>query len=73
MANAYAFDEDKIHILTKSNNMFSYSYTPGADLQPIINAFKKQHGLPIEEVYIQPKGKGPTEVVTSLYNIEVNK
>ena len=71
MASVYNFDEDKIHILTKSNRVFSYSYKPGADLQPLISAFKKAQGLAIEEVYIERKGKGPMEVVTPLYNIEV--
>lgn len=71
MANVYNFQEDKLHILSRANKVSSYSYKRGADLQPLINAFKKEHRIAIEEVYIQPEGKGPMEVVTHLYDIEV--
>ena len=67
---AYTYNEDKVFILTKSNEMHSYSCDPGANLQRIIDFFKKDKRLPIVEVYLQPQGKGPTNPVGSLYNIE---
>lgn len=63
------WQEEKLYILTKNNQVFPYSYTPGADLQPIINVFKKQYGLPISELYIQKQANEAMELVTNKYEI----
>lgn len=67
---AQFFEEEKIHILTKTNKVFSYSYTPGANLQSIIDLFKKTEKLPIEEIFIEVKKGQPMTPVTAQYNIE---
>lgn len=61
--------EEKIHIVTNDNRVFSYGYTPGADLQPLVNFFKKTERLSINEIYIQKVPNAPMTVVTSLYDI----
>ncbi len=64
----YHWQEEKLHILTKLNTLCSYSYSPGADLQPLINFYKKTVGLAIETLYVQKVDNGPMEDVTGLYD-----
>ena len=67
----YHWTEEKLHILTKLNTIYSYSYSPGADLQPLINVYKKTIVLTIETLYIQKVNNGPMEDVTGLYDISI--
>lgn len=67
----YHWKEEKLHILTRLNSIYSYSYSPGADLQPLINVYKKTIGLTIETLYIQKVNNGPMEDVTGLYDISI--
>ena len=60
--------KEKMHIVTHSNQVFSYEYTPGADLQPLVNFFKKTTKLPINEIYIQTEEGKPMTVATHLYD-----
>lgn len=60
---------EKLRILTKDNQVVSYTYTPGANLQPVIDLFVKETKLPILELYIQKKENAPMDVVTHLYDI----
>lgn len=66
-------EEEKVHILSVSNQVFSYGCRPGADLQPLINFFRKTEKLPIAEVYIQRVVGQPMEAVTSKYDIGNNE
>ena len=67
----YNWMEEKLHILTNLNTVYSYSYSPGADLQPLINFYKKTVGLKIDTLYVQAVVNGPMEDVTALYDINL--
>ncbi|MDX9917292.1 MAG: hypothetical protein RBT15_04675 [Gudongella sp.] len=64
------WQEEKLYILTQNNQVFPYSYTPGADLQPLVNFFKKTERLQVAELYIQKQANQPMIRVTDEYNIK---
>ena len=61
------FEEEKLFILTQDNKVFSYGYTPGMDLQPMVDFFKKTEKLAIAELYIQQVEGKPMINVTDKY------
>lgn len=68
-ASHITFDEHKIYILSIDNQVRSYGVSPGANIQPLVDFYKKDVKLPIAEIYLQRKENEPMEVVTALYDI----